>query len=546
MMRAMATGRFGTLHRPTERGVFAVLLTLCGLLYALYFVHLRADYPGVLPAVDWARYTDEGWYGGAALHHAQTGQWFTPNGFNPAVALPLWPLLLRLWFALTGVGMVAARVLTVLIFGAGNVLLYALLRPLTGRVLAAMAVLLTLSNPFCYGFDRLAIAEPLVVLLFLLALWVAAARAAADNRGRVQRNLLGRSACVGMLLVAMVLTKTTAVLLVPAVLSLLWQSARRHRHDAAQTNETAWHSAFRRALADRAALSAPAFAAAVAAVLWLLYFLLLVRPHHLADFHHLFAVNAGKAHGRILLQVMARATGDATWMGGLLWALTLLLLAASLRYLRELWRVPLFGAAVLALVLPIGWIGWHTWFLPHYYLPCVAPMMIVIALAVHALARRAHRTSAATRTRIAHTAAMLTLEAAFALMLLQTLSTALHPRYTWWTTAQQIAAEMRSDAPAGTTPKLLAGSGDDIALFTGTRGVNPEWPIGGLPALIAQEQPGWYGGYLPWDAKRLAAMQRMLPAVEVARYRIQPDPDHEVFVLYRVTGPAKPGSNPLP
>ncbi|MFN2977310.1 glycosyltransferase family 39 protein [Terriglobus aquaticus] len=527
----MATDRFGSLHRSTERGVFAVLLVLSALLYAMYFVHLRADYPSVLPAVDWARYTDEGWYGGAALHHAQTGQWFTPNGFNPAVALPVWPLLLRAWFALTGVGMVSARVLAVLMFGASNVLLYALLRPLTGRVLAVAAVLLTLADPFCYGFNRLALPESLVSLEFLLALWLAWPRSTA------RRGSLLRSGGVGLVLTATVLTKTTAVLLAPSVLYLLWQAARIHRQDDAELAEAAWHGALRRAVADRSALVPVAVAAGVALGAWALYFLLLVRPHYAADFHHLFAVNAGKAHGRILLQVMARAVGDATWMGGLLWALTLLLLAASLRYLRELWRVPLFGSAVLALVLPIAWIGWHTWFLPHYYLSCVAPMMMAIALGVHALARRAHRGTATLRLRMAHTAAMLVLEAAFAMMLLVTLSIAAHPQYTWWSAAQDIAARMRADTPQEARPKLLAASADDVALFTGVQGANPEWPIGGLPALVAQEKPAWYGGYLSWDAKRIAEMQRLVPLREVARYRIQPDPDHQVFVLYRVVRP---------
>ena len=268
--------------------MFVVLLVLCALLYATYFLHLRADYPGVLPLVDWARYTDEGWYGGAALHHAQTGQWFTPNGFNPAVALPVWPLVLRAWFALTGVGMMAARVLVVLLFGAGNVLLYALLRPLTGRVLAVMAVLLTLADPFSYGFDRLAVPEPLLVLLFLLAMWVARGRATGSDVS------VARSCGVGLLLVAMVLTKTTAVLLAPAVLYLLWQAGRRHRHDADAGAEAAWHGVLRRAMADRAAFAAPAMAASVAVAVWLLYFVLLVRPHHVADFHHLFGGECGQ------------------------------------------------------------------------------------------------------------------------------------------------------------------------------------------------------------------------------------------------------------
>lgn len=517
----------GRLHHSTERGVFLTLALLSALLYMLYFVHLRADYPALLPGVDWARYTDEGWYGGAALYHARSGQWFVPNGFNPAVALPLWPLLLRAWFALTGPGIVAARVLTVLLFGATNLLLYALLKPLAGRVLATAALLLTLANPFCYGFDRIAILEPLVALLFLLALRIARPRRTAPG--------VVTSIATGILITALVLTKTTAVLLAPAVLYLLWQAARMHRDQAHDPTHSSLRATLERIAREPRAFLAPATAAATALLVWLAYFFLLVRPRHASDYHHLFVVNQGHASGHTLLQALARAVGDATWMGGLLWALTLLLLAASLRYLRELWRIPLFGAAALALVVPIAFIGWHTWFIPHYYLPCFAPMTLALTLGLHALSRRAHAPGAPRSMRTAHTLAMLTAEAAFALMLLQTLSTATHPRYTMQTATADIAARMHAGVPANAPqPKLLAASADTFALFTGIDSANPEWPIGGLSTLVAQERPTWYGGYLPYDAQHIARMRQLLPLTEVARYPIQPTPDHQVFVLYRI------------
>jgi len=52
--------------------------------------------------MDWAKYTDEGWYGDAAIRHYQLGHWYVPGDFNPAAALPVWPLLELALFRVTG------------------------------------------------------------------------------------------------------------------------------------------------------------------------------------------------------------------------------------------------------------------------------------------------------------------------------------------------------------------------------------------------------------------------------------------------------------
>src|SRR6202012_3409745 len=75
------------------RLVQMALLTIAAVFYALHFVHLLADFPNHSPWPDWAKYTDEGWYGAAAIRHYQFGHWNVPGAFNPAAALPVWPLL---------------------------------------------------------------------------------------------------------------------------------------------------------------------------------------------------------------------------------------------------------------------------------------------------------------------------------------------------------------------------------------------------------------------------------------------------------------------
>ena len=213
-----------------HRGGRILLMLGTALLYACYFVHLRADFPNGSPWNDFAKFTDEGWYGGAALHHAMTGHWYVPNGFNPAVGLPGWPLLLAGWFSVTGPGIVAARVLTVLLLGGSLAILLHLLRPICGTSTALCAVFLILADPFVFSFHRLAILEPPVIFLFVLALWSATV-AGRRTAGLLRRHVDGSGAvrsfgvpgiaatlCTGLLIAGMALTKTTAVVLAPAVL----------------------------------------------------------------------------------------------------------------------------------------------------------------------------------------------------------------------------------------------------------------------------------------------------------------------------------------
>ena len=94
---------------------FAMWVPVCAL-SILKFFYLTADFPNdSLWMIDQAKFTDEGWWGSAAVMHALTGHWYVPGDYNPAVALPVWPLLLSAMFHFTGVSVVAARALNVAI-----------------------------------------------------------------------------------------------------------------------------------------------------------------------------------------------------------------------------------------------------------------------------------------------------------------------------------------------------------------------------------------------------------------------------------------------
>ena len=75
------------------RGFTAAWIAGICLLFAAHLLHLGADFPNFSPWMDYSKYTDEGWYGSGAIRHFLSGSWRLPGDFNPAAALPVWPVL---------------------------------------------------------------------------------------------------------------------------------------------------------------------------------------------------------------------------------------------------------------------------------------------------------------------------------------------------------------------------------------------------------------------------------------------------------------------
>ena len=93
-------------HRAIQlrRWGYAVWIAAIAGFALLHAWHLRADFPNGSPWVfDWAKFTDEGWYGNAAIRAHLFGNWYMAGDFNPAVAVPVWPFLEGLLFFFTGV-----------------------------------------------------------------------------------------------------------------------------------------------------------------------------------------------------------------------------------------------------------------------------------------------------------------------------------------------------------------------------------------------------------------------------------------------------------
>src|SRR5580698_8266562 len=206
-----------------KRLAYALWIVLLALFAAAHAWHLRADFPNYSPWEDWSKYTDEGWYGNAAIRSHLFHNWYVPGDFNPAPAVPVWPFLEWILFFFTGVTVEAARGLAVALFFANLVLSYPLLRLRGPRWMALLALTLMVTSPFLYCFSRLAILEPLLTTLLLMALNLAV-------RLPRFRRPAGAAAAIGLLFTLMMLTKTTAVFLLPAIglaaLLPLWKTRR--------------------------------------------------------------------------------------------------------------------------------------------------------------------------------------------------------------------------------------------------------------------------------------------------------------------------------
>jgi len=484
-------------HVPSNsRGWLVYVPALLGILFfATYFLHLSADLPNHSPWVDGAKTTDEGWYAGAATHRFITGHWYLPGAFNPAVAIPVWPTILAAWFQLTSVSMISARVLMLLFYGASLVLMCLLIRRYAPGPAWAAALLLMAANPYCYVFDRLSILEPLVVFWLLLGLWIA-------DRTSLTNTL--RQLLLGILVVLMVLTKTTGAFLVPAILYQLWAA---------------------RGFPPLKTLLRPAAVIlGTAAVLWLAWYLLAIRPHHLADYKLMVAANKNRVYLRAMPYTAYRVLKGSFIMDPVLFPAAVLILALSARLLRNLWRNPLFGSSALAMLGYMAFIWYHAkLYEARYYLVLAIPITILVVLGVNQLLA-ASRTLGFAVTGV--------LAAATVAMMAQTAAYALHPRYDMRAASTAIATHIRADPSVPNM--LLSNSGDDITLFTGVPAIPWEFTTEGLIPLVDRYHPGWYAEWSPEEdpvKTKLASRYRL---TEVARYRIFDLPLKDWLILYRL------------
>jgi 4-amino-4-deoxy-L-arabinose transferase-like glycosyltransferase len=515
----------------------AVLLLVAAIFLALHALHLSADFPNHSPWMDWAKYTDEGWYGDGAIRHFLRGHWYVPGDFNPAAALPVWPLLEAALFRFTGVNLAAARALTVAIFGLILLASYLLIR--RWQILSsekksetkksetslapAIAVLLLAVSPFCYVFTRMAILEPLLIL-FTLAALLAASYATPLEQGiaapplRTRLHQILPTLALGLILPLMVLTKTTAIFLLPAIAWLLWARA-----------------GYRLRPFLRLSLSP----AVLAAVTWLSYYLFVVRPHFLSDFHYFFEANGytGLTPSNIL-SVLADTIADGLWIGKILYPLALLA-AISIFLLRpRLLRNPLIPSLLLWAGGYAAFLAYHNNLQPRYYLVIAVPLTLLIPIVFSSLWTSGPRTRTAAETSL-HRLAIASIVAVLAVLTItdarQTLRYVRTPDYTFTSAAAHIHQIISADPTHN--PLILSISGSQLSLMTGLPSICDDFGTMDLPVRVRAYRPGWYVAWNQVEDDKMDALTPTYHLQRVAAFPAFDDPERNLLILYRLDPP---------
>jgi hypothetical protein len=525
-----------------NQAVEVLLLLTAAVFFAFHALHLNADFPNHSPWMDWAKYTDEGWYGDGAIRHFQRGHWHLPGDFNPAVALPVWPMLEAILFRYTGVNLAAARALTVAIFGFILLASYILLRrwqnlspentQKTPTALApAIAILLLAVSPFCYVFTRMAILEPLLILFTLLAL-LAASYATPPEQGiagpfhkRILRNL--PLLALGLLLPLMVLTKTTAIFLLPAI---------------------AWLLLARAGYRLRPFLRFALPTAALATIVWLTYYLFVVRPHFLPDFRYFFNANGytGITPSTLLL-VIGNTIADGLWIGNLLYPLALLGIATVFLLRPDLLRNPLVPALLLWAAGYATFLAYHNNLQPRYYLVVAIPLTLLVPIVFSSMwstSAAPTPTRTAARTTLRRLAATSTAAALAVLVVTdarQTLCYVRNPDYTFSAAASQIRQIISSDVTHN--PLILSISGSQLSLMTGLPSICDDFGTMELPVRVQAYRPGWYVTWNQVDDDKMDALAPLYHLQRVAAFPAFDDPERNLLILYRLD-PATPGTPP--
>jgi hypothetical protein len=491
------------------------LLAFSALFYLLHFIHLKADFPNHSPWVDWSKYTDEGWYGDAAIRHYMSGHWYFKGDFNPAVALPVWPAIELLVFKFTGVSPVAARALTLVIFGVTLLTFYLLIQRHTrprsvdsGQSLAAAITIFFLcTSPLLYVFERMAILEPLLIALTALSLLAASSMHPPHRRSFKFQTLLP-ALFLALLLPAMVLTKTTAICLFPAIFYMIWARAGYRILPALR-------------------LAVPPMLGGLA--IWCAYFYLFVRPHYLEDYRYLFSANAYTGiELEPVAKVILNTITDGAWMGAPLYVAFFVVLALALFWRPKLLSNPLVPSLLLWIGGYFSFLAYHNNLQPRYYLVVAIPITAVVAMGIDNFRQMYGRRAAI----LASSLAVIVILAIAVPNAVQQIGYVLHPTYEFEAAAQGIKRIVLADKTH--SHLILSISGSDLTLMTGLPSIDDDFGTLDLDERVKQYQPGWYVAWNEVEDDKAASLTPMYLIQRVAAFPAYDDPDRNLLILYRL------------
>jgi len=520
---------------PARRLAYTLWIIVIVLFAAVHAWHLRADFPNFSPWEDWSKYTDEGWYGNAAIRAHLFGNWYVPGDFNPAPAVPVWPFLEWVVFCFTGVTVQAARGLAIAFFFFNLFLSYKLFRERGPRWVGLFAITLLATSPFIYCFSRLAILEPLLLALTLGAMNLAIRLPRFQHKEAV-------CALIGLIFTGMLLTKTTAVFLLPALVWMIALPMLNERHKL---------------------LRMLAAAGGTAVITFSLWMLLVVQNDLFSDFKYLFFVNKyDKPHGLVpRLMSFWWSFHGGLWADGVLIPLAGLLILAALvtrllnsprrrgpdwkpNWTAGLWRDPLFSGAVLAVAGYIGFMTYQNHPQPRYYVVVAFFCFFIVVRVTAQLVYQSAQSQLAAR-RVGFGILGLVC-ATMAVNGIWTMKYVLHPQYTFVTAAENLARYV--DQHPNGNRLLVSISGDEITLITHLPALCDDFGTLDLASKLARYQPGWYATWNDLDPGTLEDLHTHFSLEQVAGFSAFDDPERNVLYLFKLhplpTGTIRNPSDP--
>lgn len=515
-----------------KRWLYATWVVVIAAFAVVHATNLAADFPNHTPwHGDYAKYTDEGWYGNAAIRAHLFGEWYVPGDFNPAPAVPVWPFLEWILFFFSGVKVEAARGLAVAFFFASLVLCYALLRPRAPKWVALLALTMMVTSPFLYCFSRLAILEPLLTTLMLAAMNLAV------RLPRTHRPV-AMSTGVGILFTLMVLTKTSALFLLPALGWAMFASF----WDRADASTDSPRSSLRNWIHQCAVRCAVA-ATATFVVIFGAWMALVIALGYFPDFKYFLFVNKYVKPSEFYWPLLSFwwSFHGTIWVDRILIPLAGALIAAALlaamffrkraHWGTELLMDPVFGSCVLAAGGYILFMTYQNHPQPRYFTVVAIFCFLIVAMAAGKLVEQPGM------RRLFGWGSVALVSVAAIVNGMSTWTYAANPEYTFITATRQLT-DYIDQHPNGKR-LLVSISGDEITLITHLQTLCDDFSMRtatfpDLGAKMAYYQPGWWATWNDIDPGTLEDIHTHYSLEQVASFHAFDDPERDVLVLFKL------------
>jgi hypothetical protein len=323
----------------------------------------------------------------------------------------------------------------------------------------------------------------------------------------------------------MVLTKTTAIFLLPAIAWLLWARAGNR-------------------LRPFLRLSVPP--AIIAAVIWLCYYIFVVRPHFLPDYHYLFSANSytGITPSN-LVTIIASTIADGLWIGNILYPLALLAVVSVFLRGPRLLRNPLIPALLLWAAGYSAFLAYHNNLQPRYYLVLAIPLTLLVPVVFSSLWASNPQTRTAAQASL-NRLGIASIAAVLAVLTITDARQTLHyvhtPDYAFTSAATQIRNIVSADRAHN--PLILSISGSQLSLMTGLPSICDDFGTTDLAVRVQAYRPGWYVTWNQVEDDKMDALAPMYHLQRIAAFPAFDDPERNLLILYRLD-PAIP-SKPAP